>query len=185
MNVKPENIELVSQILTFFNITHTNAEDKITTKGKISPFTKKQFDYSSTKHLWNNFATIITFLEKQHQTTIPYFDETSIYIINKQFFIPTDLFYPITNNQITINTLFDKNTPHLSPEMLEIDSLPAHISSTSFYYSLADYLANSMNENKSDITSRDKIISIYGTKLYWMLYWNLSPDPPARVLLVI
>ena len=184
MNVKPENIKLVSQILTFFKITHTNTEDKITTEGKISPFTKTTLDYASAKHLWNNFATIITFLEKQHQTTIPYFDEKSIYIIDTQFFIPTDLFYPITNNQITINSLFDKNTPHLSPEMLEVDSLPAHISSTSFYYSLADYLAISIGK-KSNASRRDQIISIYGTKLYWMLYWNLAPDPLARVLLVI
>tara|TARA_B000000532_G_scaffold200364_1_gene166915 strand:- start:342 stop:899 length:558 start_codon:yes stop_codon:yes gene_type:complete len=185
MNVKPENIELVSQILTFFKITHTNTTDKITTEGKISPLTKTTLDYASAKHLWNNFATIISFLEKQHQMTIPYFDEKSIYIIDTQFFIPTDLFYPIENEDITINSLFDKKTPHLSPEMKSINSLPANISSKSFYYSLADYLANSISKKPSNSPSRDKIISIYGTKLYWMLYWNLDPDPPARVLLVI
>ena len=184
MNIKPKNIKLVSQILTFFNITHTSTENKITTTCKISPFTKTTFDYTSAKHLWNNFATIITFLEKQHQTTIPYIDKKSIYIIDKQFFIPTDLFYPVTNNQITIKSLFEKDIPHLSPEMITIDSLPANISSKSFYYSLADYLANSIGK-KSNTPSREQIISIYGTKLYWMLYWNVDPNPQARVLLVI
>ena len=150
-----------------------------------STFTKTIFDYTSAKHLWNNFATIITFLEKEHHTTLPYFDEKSIYIIDKQFFIPTDLFYPIENNQITINSLFDKDTLHLSPEMVAIDSLPANISSKSFYYSLADYLANNIHKKQSDTSNHEKIISIYGTKLYWMLYWNLEPDPQGRVLLVI
>ena len=184
MNVKPENIKLVSQILTFLKIDHTNTENKITPTSEISPFTKTTLDYTSAKHLWNNFATIITFLEKEHHTTLPYFDEKSIYIIDKQFFIPTDLFYPIENNQITINSLFDKDTLHVSPEMVAIDSLPANISSKSFYYSLADYLANSIGK-KSDTPSREQIISIYGTKLYWMLYWNMDLDSQARVLLVI
>lgn len=184
MNIKPENIELVSQILTFFKIDHTSAENKISSTSKISPFTKTTLDYTSAKHLWNNFATIITFLEKQHHTTLPYFDENSIYIIDKEFFIPTDLFYPIKNNQITINSLFNKDTLNLSPEMMSIDSLPANISSKSFYYSLANYLANAIGK-KSNTPSRKQLISIYGTKLYWMLYWNLDPDPQARVLLVI
>ena len=184
MNIEPENIEYVSNILTFFKITHTKTENIITTENKITSLTKTTLDYTSAKHIWNNFATIITFLEKEHQITIPYFDEKSIYIIDKQFIIPTDLFYPIKNNQITINSLFDKNTQYLSPEMKEIDSLPANISSKSFYYSLADYLAISIGK-KSSASSRDQIISIYGTKLYWMLYWNLAPDPQARVLLVI
>lgn len=185
MNVKPENIKLVSQILTFFKIDYTNTENKITPTSEISPFTKTPLDYKSAKHLWNNFATIISFLEKQHQITIPYFDETSIYIIDKQFYIPTDLFYPIKNEHIIINSLFNKNSSYLSPEMKNINSLPANISSKSFYYSLADYLANSITKNLSNNSSRDKIISIYGTKLYWMLYWNLEPDPLSRVLLVI
>ena len=184
MNVKPENIELVSHILTFFKIDHTNTENKITSTSKISPFTKTTLDYTSAKHLWNNFATIITFLEKEHHITLPYFDEKSIYIIDKQFFIPTDLFYPIKNNKITINSIFDKDTKYLSPEMTAINSLPTNISSKSFYYSLADYLAISIGK-KSKTPSREQIISIYGTKLYWMLYWNIDPDPQARVLLVI
>ena len=185
MNVKPENIEYVSNILTFFKITHTKTENIITIESDISPFTKTTLDYTSAKHIWNNFATIITFLEQEHDITIPYFDEKSIYIIDKQFFIPTDLFYPIENNLITINSLFDKNTLYLSPEMKEIESLPANISSKSFYYSLADYLANSISKKQQENSSREKIISIYGTKLYWMLYWNLELDPQARVLLVI
>ena len=184
MNIKPENIEYVSNILTFFKITHTKSENIITSTSEVSPFTKTALDYTSAKHLWNNFATIITFLEKEHHTTLLYFDEKSIYIIDKQFFIPTDFFYPIENNQITIKSLFNKDTLHLSPEMSAIDSLPANISSKSFYYSLADYLANSISK-KSDTSSREQIISIYGTKLYWMLYWNMDPDPQARVLLVI
>jgi hypothetical protein len=180
MNVKPENIALVSHILTFFKITHTNTVDKINIENKITSLTKTILDYTSAKHLWNNFATIITFLEKEHQTTISYFDEKSIYIIDKQFFIPTDLFYQIENNQITINSLFDKNTLYLSPEMKEIESLPANISSKSFYYSLANYLANSIHKKQPDTSSREQIISIYGTKLYWMLYWNLEPDPQTQ-----
>lgn len=184
MNVKPENIKLVSQILTFLKINHTNTENKIITASEISPFTKTTLDYTSAKHLWNNFATIITFLEKEHHTTLLYYDEKSIYIIDKQFFIPIDLFYPIKNNQITINSLFDKYILHLSPEMMAIDSLPVNISCKSFYYSLADYLANSISK-KTNTPSREKIISIYGTKLYWMLYWNMDPNPQARVLLVI
>ena len=51
-------------------------------------------------------------------------------------------------------------------------------------YSLANYLANPIGK-KSNTPSRKQLISIYGTKLYWMLYWNVDPDPKARVLLVI
>lgn len=185
MNIKPENIEYVSNILTFLKITHTKTENIITIENKLKSLTKTTLDYTSAKHIWNNFATIITFLEKEHQITIPYFDEKSIYIIDKQFFIPTDLFYSIENNQLTIKSLFDKDTPYLSPEMSAIDSLPANISSKSFYYSLADYLANSIHKKQLENSSREKIISIYGTKLYWMLYWNLAPNPQDRVLLVI
>ena len=68
--------------------------------------------------------------------------------------------------------------------MTAINSLPTNISSKSFYYSLADYLSLSIGK-KSNTPSRKQIISIYGTKLYWMLYWNVDPDPKARVLLVI
>ncbi len=185
MNIIPENIKIVSHILTFLNITHTNTKTKIITESNITPFTKTTLDYTSAKHLWNNFTNIIVFLEKQHHITLPYFDEKSIYIIDKQYFIPTNLFYPIENNQITINSLFEKNTLYLSPEMQQIDYLPAKVSSKSFYYSLADYLANSIYKKQIQTSTREQIISIYGTKLYWMLYWNLDDNPKARVLLVI
>ena len=69
--------------------------------------------------------------------------------------------------------------------MQQIDYLPAKVSSKSFYYSLADYLANSIYKKQIQTSTREQIISIYGTKLYWMLYWNLDDNPKARVLLVI
>ena len=50
MNVKPENIELVSNILTFLKITHTKTENKITIESDISPFTKTIFTDSQQGH---------------------------------------------------------------------------------------------------------------------------------------
>ncbi len=72
MNIIPENITIVSHILTFLNIIHTNTKTKIITESNITPFTKTTLDYTSAKHLWNNFTNIIVFFRKtaSHNLTI-------------------------------------------------------------------------------------------------------------------
>ena len=134
----------------------------------------------------NNFTLMITYLEKSN-ISVPFIDMQSCYIINNEYIIITDHFCPLTNNSITISTIYSKDNPFVSPELISISSLPTTIPRQSCYYSIARIILKLMffTDKTMPDSIPDEINYIYASKLYWLLFWCLDTNPINRMLLII
>jgi len=190
INVKNNNIKIISDILKLFQLKFKAVDSKILLTNSSSTVIVKEFNkkltYTIAKEIWNNYTILIAFLEKINMT-ISNIDIETTYIINDRIIIPTGFFYKINNNNITISNIFDKSEPYISRELFNITTLPSNISYKSNYNSLAKFIIKNMFFVKTKLPDnlQQAITPIYATKLYWLLYWCLDIDPDNRLLLII
>ena len=182
-------IGFVIKILDLFHIDYKvdqstiifNKHDVV----KLSDY-NPEFDYNKAREMWNNLSIIILFLERLN-ITVSHIDVDSVYVIDNLFYIPTNHFYTIANNSITIGEIFNKQSEYLSYDLINITQLPSEISYKSCYNSLAKVIIKYLFFINKPLTDnlREKISPIYATKLYWLLYWALDNDPMNRLILQI
>ena len=182
-------IGFVTKILDLFHLDYKvdqstiifNKHDVV----KLSDY-NPEFDYNKAREMWNNLSIIILFLERLN-ITISHIDVNSVYVIDNLFYIPTNHFYTIADNSITIGEIFNKQSEYLSYDLINITQLPSEISYKSCYNSLAKVIIKYLFFIDKPLTDnlREKISPIYATKLYWLLYWALDNDPMNRLILQI
>tara|TARA_A100001011_G_scaffold399833_1_gene510450 strand:+ start:6731 stop:7420 length:690 start_codon:yes stop_codon:yes gene_type:complete len=139
----------------------------------------------------------LNYLEKDKHSVLT-FDLKDIIIINSNadrndsifLFLNTKKFYPIKDKQIVINNPFNIKNLFLSPELKNINSLPAHIPLSSSYYSIAFLISFCLNNSiiKSNHTFKeflDHLTIIRDTKLYFSLIRCLDDKPQNRFYLFI
>lgn len=122
------------------------------------------------------------------------FSLNDIIIVNKQYYFILNYNYilPIYDNCITFLYPLEKPT-FISPEILNLVSLPSNITFKSIYYSLGVfiiYLLFDINILKGNdilpIEEIDKILyPIYGSKLYWCVKRCLQINLDNRFLLYV
>ena len=81
-----------------------------------------------------------------------------------------------------------RDVPLASPELRKIHTLPASLSHTAVYYSLAALVCQSMFANVDPTTlhqDTECLQPIVETRLYWFLLRALVPDPEDRTCLFI
>jgi hypothetical protein len=158
---------------------------------------KNQLSYRHAMLLFLCIGDQLNYLEKDKYSILT-FNLKNIVIINSNadrndsilLYLNTKHFYPIKDNQIEINTPFDKKNLFLSPELKSINSLPSNVSITSSYYSIAFLISFCLNNSiiKTNKTFQDflnHLTFIRDTKIYFSLIRCLDDDPKNRFYLFI
>ena len=190
-------INLESSIL-IKNIKQTKLLVGLITSSKMNEFTFQAYsvtclsDYiKKTNWSYQKSLQIISSLCKQIQILYKDgycfygLDINKIIVINENIFLQlsTEYLVPVKNEYLTLAIPFSKKI-FISPEIANINSLPATIHYKSIYYSLSSLCCYLLfNEIKSE--PKEYMHSIIGTKLYWFLLRGLEENVEKRTLLYI
>ena len=138
-------------------------------------------------------------ISKESCTIIGYNEENIIVINDKKFaFLGSEYVTEIDENEISqISYPFFTNDFFVSPEMLNINSLPSYIHYKTAYFSLACLIISTLSSNDDFYKDylkhqqSEKILEhlnthpIKETKLYWLLSRCLVREPKNRSILLI
>ena len=109
-------------------------------------------------------------------------DHNEYLYISKEHFVPFDA----VSNNITVSLPFKKTTLS-SPELKEVQTLPAEVTMKTIYYSLAvlilDLLFNVSYVSENNANVMDILTPIKETKLYWFILRGIKTNPKERYLL--
>lgn len=198
IEIKSESSILIQNIkqtkLLVGLITNTQKNEitfQATTIEPLNKFIKKNSNWSYMKSL-----ELISSLLKQIQ--LLYKDKFCFYglnidniiVINENTFLQlsTDYLVPLKNDNLSFEVPFSKKI-FVSPEVINITSLPTTIPYKSIYYSLSSlcfyllFQKNTLEIKEKEI--KDHMTSIIGTKLYWFLLRGLEENIEKRALIYI
>jgi hypothetical protein len=109
-------------------------------------------------------------------------DHNEYLYISKEHFVPFDT----TTNNVTISLPF-KKTSFSSPELREVQTLPAEVTMKAIYYSLAavilQLLFNVSDVSQDNANVIDILTPIKETKLYWFILRGIQKNSKERYLL--
>lgn len=161
---------------------------------------KKYLNYDYLSYLFLFLKKQIQFL-KENNIGILFLSIDDIVCIQNDkimyfLFLNSNYLFEINENQMLVTKSFEKKNPtnFLSPELLNVNSIPFDVNYKCVYFSLASLVAFCINGKKIDIFnpmnwSADdfKLIlqSIENTKLYWALLRCREVNPNDRYLLWI
>ena len=185
----------LKELLDLFNIDNANnGDNQITIKNVTSLKTLSEWessqkhpllDYLQAEELFDNFAAISLYLEKVG-LQLSTLDNDNIIVIDDGIFIPTNMndLYEIKNNNITIDSPYNKKNPYLSLILQNNDKIPFQVNYKCFYSSLALLIYNKLldKENKNYLHG---LRPIFGSRLYWMLRYCLLENPEERLIVII
>ena len=120
---------------------------------------------------------------------MPFLKLSDIMVVNDRhfFIVNTSRVLPISNNRITINTPY-KRTPFFSPELQNLNGIPAKINWKTSYYSLASLVVYCLTGEHilgNKLSSGEIMDKLYETKLFWALQRCLVVNPEDRYYLII
>ena len=122
---------------------------------------------------------------------------------SKFMFLNQDKFIELVNGNLEIDTVFNKKSMFLAPELLEIKSLPTTIPNKTSMFSLGLMLCHCLDsfdkkefntndlkrldnkEGKFSLMIKKHLESIVNSKLYWAMLRILEINPDERYLLWI
>lgn len=185
----------LKELLDLFNVDNTYKSDtEITIKNVKSVKTLGDWessqkhpliDYLQAEELFDNFAAISLYLEKVG-LQLSTLDNDNIIVINDEIFFPTNMndLYEIKNNNVTIDSPYNKKNLYLSLELQNNDKIPYQVNYKCFYSSLALLIYNKLldKENKNYLHG---LRPIFGSRLYWMLRYCLLENPEERLIVII
>lgn len=185
----------LKELLDLFNVDNTYKSDtEITIKNVKSVKTLGDWessqkhpliDYLLAEELFDNFAAISLYLEKVG-LQLSTLDNDNIIVINDEIFFPTNMndLYEIKNNNVTIDSPYNKKNLYLSLELQNNDKIPYQVNYKCFYSSLALLIYNKLldKENKNYLHG---LRPIFGSRLYWMLRYCLLENPEERLIVII
>ena len=134
---------------------------------------QNKFSFDSAINMIQSLTAQQLFLEDLQYTFFSLFIEDIIVIDEKIFINTLPNIKQIQTNSIQFNSPFIRNE-FISPEMKNIDSLPAIISYKTIYFSLGALIYYCLKKDYS---------TFYGTKLYWFLLKNSNIDINKRNLI--
>ena len=147
--------------------------------------------YSDGVAMAKHIGTQIFHLE-QHRHTFAWLDLNNVLVINDAVFLYVgvdDVVSLHPSGHFTLATpIRFRDVPLASPELRKIHTLPASLSHTAVYYSLAALVCQSMFANVDPTTlhqDTECLQPIVETRLYWFLLRALVPDPEDRTCLFI
>lgn len=214
LQIKKINQKFENFLLESLNINNIITEKKCLKTG-ICKINFKANNVSSLKKLINNkkflnyndLCYLFLLLKKQiyflneKNIGILFFNIDDIVCIENDkikyfLFLNSNSLFEINENQMLITKSFEKKNPanFLSPELLNVNSIPFYINYKCIYFSLASLVAFCINGKKIDIfnpmnwgTDDFKLIlqPIENTKLYWALLRCREVNPNDRYLLWI
>lgn len=120
---------------------------------------------------------------------MPFLKLSDIMVVNDRhfFIVNTSRVLPISNDRITINTPY-KRTPFFSPELQNLNGIPAKLNWKTSYYSLASLVVYCLTGEHilgNKLSSGEIMDKLYETKLFWALQRCLVVDPEDRYYLII
>ena len=186
---------IISDVLTLFDISSHNDSNIITISGINSLTTFKEWekklehpliDYIQAEQIFDNFAAISLYLEKIGMQ-LSHLNPDNIIVINNSHFIPLnfDNLFIIKNDKITIDTLYNKKNPYLSLDLIDNNSIPFVINFKCFYSSLALLIYDKLIGITKNSDFEQDLLVIYGTRLYWMLRYSFEKKPEDRLIIIM
>ena len=120
---------------------------------------------------------------------MPFLKLSDIMVVNDRhfFIVNTSRVLPISNDRITINTPY-KRTPFFSPELQNLNGIPAKLNWKTSYYSLASLVVYCLTGEHilgNKLSSGEIMDKLYETKLFWALQRCLVVNPEDRYYLII
>lgn len=152
---------------------------------------KSILTYNDSIQIFYNLTTQIQFYKNKFNKTIDFFHPDFIILIGLDFLFLPNLFYDIKGSDdkkyITINNPIKKNI-YMSPELLNITTIPSNIHYKTSYFSLASFISNHLTKHNNYIYPKNikQIIKlIKDTPLYFALIRCFNINPKYRFLLLI
>jgi hypothetical protein len=188
LNIKKKNIQKNKTIITF-------EAKNIETLENLLKIKKNMLSYRHSELMFLFVGEQFRALEKDN-LNILFFDIKDFVIINNDskrynsvfLFLNTFKFYPVKDSMVEINKPFLKKNKFLSPELINISSIPAKIHKNSSYYSFAKLICHCLEKFNKDLNLEEMkkhIEKIDKTKLYYALLRCLEEDPTNRFYLYI
>jgi len=188
----------------FFTATKVQTFKQFQNECKIIQGTSKISTIIAEKMTYTLALQLNYLIKSFSQTFIGYHPENLIVIDGSKFAYLSHLHLLDIDKEIVMITYpFSRTDFLMSPELNEINEIPAYIHYKVSYYSLAsliiyaltsedDYFFKGITETKKDETKKDKYINecldklhIKGTKLYWLLKRSLVEEPKNRSIIFI
>ncbi len=183
--IKEQYLPIIKNLLDIIKIKYEDVEKGIKVDKLTSIKDLKDINtYSNANELWNQLVTTITYLET-YNLTIPYINPDEAWIIDNKCFLPLNI-VEIENSTIEIPYIFDKSRLY-AKELNDIVKLPARIDYRAVYTNMAKIIVKkySLKDKAYPKEERPEELNLlFGSKLYWQVYWNLDEDPENRGILV-
>lgn len=159
----------------------------------------KNIPINITSLILNSLALQLKYLIVTHSECFVGYNPENIIVIdqNKFAYISTEHLSEIEENKVLMSFPFSLKDFYLSPEQTRITELPSYIHYKTAYYSLACLVIDALTsddyfvDDENDESFHDKIIkqldmlSMKGTKLYYLLKRCLEEDPKERSIIFI
>jgi len=159
----------------------------------------KNIPINITSLMLNSLALQLKYLIVNHSESFVGYNPENIIVIdqNKFAYISTEHLSEIKENKVLMSFPFSLKDFYLSPEQTRIKELPSYIHYKTAYYSLACLVIDALTsddyfvDDENDESFHDKIIkqldmlSMKGTKLYYLLKRCLEEDPKERSIIFI
>ena len=186
---------VIRDILELFDISSSNNNDNKITINKVKSFQAFQdwekdqhplIDYISAEEMFDNFAAISLYLEKNGMQ-LSHIDPTKIVVINDNIFVPVNLddLYIIKSNNIIVDKPYDKNNPYLSLELKENANIPYSVDFKCFYSSLALLIYDKLIGIKNNPEYHEGLKIIFTSRLYWILRYCLLEKTEERLIVIV
>tara|TARA_Y100001958_G_scaffold64566_1_gene43403 strand:- start:553 stop:1176 length:624 start_codon:yes stop_codon:yes gene_type:complete len=167
-------------------LDNKHAPDKIIISGKISKplseYVKAQkLDYNKAFRLTICLAEQLGALNEMGYG-ISHLDPNDILVLSEEWYLitNTDHIVPLENDNLKIMKPIVKSD-FISPELANINKLPAIVDHRSSYYSMAVIVLFSIGL----LNSLEDLVKIYPSSLYFLLERCLHKKPEKRMLLII
>ena len=178
------------------NLKYTEYTFKANT---IEPLLQKTMSISTILSFVKQLAIQLDYLIIHHQSTFVGYHPNYIWVIDNHTMVYLGEITPIDANTeyMTISQPFSSRDLFLSPEMLNMTTLPCQVHYKSSYYSLAlfvvyllkkcnmefyeEYVKSSQYNPLQALTTHP----VKNTKLYWLLSRCVELNPASRVILLV
>ena len=173
---------------------YTSLSFKALTIETLTQFQKKHFNYDMALHMTLSLTKQLSYLLQNTNECFFTYDTDKILVIDEEIFVylSNDSLVNREKTNITIITPFLKEG-FLSPELLQVQTIPAKIHYKTIYYSLGLLLVYclsgqhlSTNDCKTETPTIEELLHpIKSTKLYYFLIRSLDKNVLNRSLIYV